>query len=64
MNKSTKIVREIIVKEIVFIKNHHSNCGAIMGDYKIAKCLYQKEVLTSFSFSNAQKILNKSSDLP
>ena len=59
-----KIVREIIVKEIVFIKNRHSNFGTIMGDYKIAKCLYQKEVLISFSFSNAQKILNKSSDLP
>jgi hypothetical protein len=57
-----KIVREIIVKEVVFIKNRHSNFDTITGDHKFAKCLYEsehsKEIL-SFSFSNAQKILSQ-----
>ena len=54
-----KIVREIIVKEVVFIKNRHSNF-----DHKFAKCLYESELgyskeILSFSFSNAQKILSQ-----
>ena len=39
MNKSTKIVREIIVKEIVIVKKSViCNFDTIMGDYKFAKC--------------------------
>ena len=58
-----KIVREIIVKEVVFIKNRHSNFDTIMVDYKFAKCLFQsehgysKEILIQFFIFQCSKYL-------